>query len=80
MSRRGEITVECDSDDCYAEVIYRPENLDEPVHDLLTADGWVRKDGKDYCVECVRPENPRERGDDDGVEYGHPGDRLKGID
>lgn len=23
-------------------------------------------------------ENPRERGDDDGVEYGHPGDRLAG--
>ena len=25
-------------------------------------------------------ENPREKGDDDGLEYGHPGDRLKGID
>jgi hypothetical protein len=22
--------------------------------------------------------NPREKGDDDGVEYGHPGDRLAG--
>ena len=22
----------------------------------------------------------RERGDDDGVEYGHPGDRLRGIE
>lgn len=22
--------------------------------------------------------NPRQRGDDDGVEYGHPGDRLAG--
>ena len=38
------------------------------------------------CPECgavttkAEPEDPREKGDDDGVEYGHPGDRLKGID
>ena len=24
------------------------------------------------CVDCTKRPNPRERGDDDGVEYGHP--------
>lgn len=28
----------------------------------------------------AKPENPREKGDDDGIEYGHPGDRLRGLE
>lgn len=38
------------------------------------------------CAECgaetdrVPEENPREKGDGDGREYGHPGDRLAGIE
>ena len=85
MSRRGEITVECDSDDCYAEAIYRPENLDEPISDVLEADGWTRYHDQDICPQCIKehgdPNRPeRERDEDDGQTYGHPGDHLKGID
>ena len=77
MSRRGEICVECDSDDCYAEVIYRPENLDEPIHDLLVTDGWQRKDGKDYCCECVREHGDGDR--DEAYERAAARDRADGF-
>jgi hypothetical protein len=80
MSRRGEICIECESDDCYAEVIYRPETLGETIDDLLEQDGWRVKDGHDYCPECVKEENPRERGDDDGVEYADPRDHRDGLE
>jgi hypothetical protein len=32
-----------------------------------------------WCLDNPTPEE-REKGDDDGVEYGHPGDALRGID
>jgi len=78
MSRWGEITVECESDDCAAIINYGPSAIDDDLTVLLLADGWRVKDGHDYCPECVKEENPRERGDDDGVEYADPGDHLKG--
>lgn len=31
-------------------------------------------------LEPPPAENPREKGDDDGVEYGHPGDYKRGIE
>jgi hypothetical protein len=80
MSRRGEICVECDSPDCYAEVIYQPSSIEDDLACLLFQDGWRRKDERDYCPECAKEENPRERGDDDGVEYGHPSDHRKGLE
>lgn len=33
----------------------------------------------ELCDDCLN-ENPREKGDDDGVEYGDPRDHLAGID
>jgi hypothetical protein len=35
-------------------------------------------DGELHCPQCC--EDGREKGDDDGAEYGHPGDRLRGIE
>jgi hypothetical protein len=74
MSRRGDIVVECDSRDCYAEVIYRPERLDEPIADCLEHDGWARKDGKDYCPDCVKAGSEPER--DEAYERAAARDRL----
>ncbi len=41
------------------------------------------EDAAECCAE-PQPEwderDGRERGDDDGREYGHPGDRLRGIE
>jgi hypothetical protein len=54
MSRRGELVVECDGGRCHAEAIYRPENLDTPLADLLSDDGWKRIGGRDRCPECVK--------------------------
>ena len=34
--------------------------------------------GEKLSAESWR--NPREKGDDDGVEYGHPRDRMDGIE
>lgn len=77
---RGEITVECDNDECSAEVVYRYDDLDNcTINDRLAEDGWQdRKSGKVwlwFCPDCVE-EQEREKGDDDGKEYGHPADAL----
>jgi DNA-directed RNA polymerase subunit RPC12/RpoP len=43
----------------------------------------VRKRAPTRCPECrsrkliTHDANPRQKGDDDGVEYGHPGDELR---
>lgn len=83
MSWRGEITVECDNDECSAETIFRYDDLDNcTVNERLDEEGW--KDSKDgklwlwFCPQCV--EEQREKDEDDGREYGHPADRLAGIE
>lgn len=76
MSIRGEIIIECDSEDCHAEIICGPWALmDFALGDLLADDGWeIHAKGRVVCPDCAKPENPRERGDDDGVEYADPRD------
>jgi len=78
MSRRGEIAIECDAEDCWADICYTELELFSALNESLIEDGWVRKDGKDYCPECSAPVNPRERGDDDGTEYADPRDHREG--
>ena len=81
MSRYGRITVECDSRDCSAEVSYSHNAIEAELSDMLSDEGWTRTaDGKDQCPDCCAPENPRQKGDDDGIEYADPRDHRKGID
>lgn len=52
---------------------------DQPAYDA-TVEGW--------CAACLKTgkhhgetaQDPRERGDDDGVEYGHPSDYMNGVE
>lgn len=79
MSRRGEITIECDSDDCYAEILLGALALeDDSLHDQLADAGWTQTaQGQDVCPDCVVEANPRERDDDDGMTYGDPRDERE---
>lgn len=52
----------------------------------VACDDVVETNDEGGCVWCQTPtepipeQNPRERGDDDGVEYADPGDRLRGYE
>lgn len=84
MSRWGEIVVECDNPYCDACESFGPDGFGPhqnggEINTVLVFKGWrVNTDGKDVCPQCQEESNQREKGDDDGVEYGHPGDRLAG--
>ena len=82
MSWRGRITVECDSEHCRAETIFNADDLDgSDVTDRLLEEGWQRNDGLDTCPQCLEElAAGREKGEDDGREYGHPGDALRGLE
>ena len=62
MSRRGEITIECDVTNCYAEQIFTPDtladtrNLDELIEDA----GWKSDGARDICPQCVEENQERE--------------------
>lgn len=102
MSRRGEIVIECESQDCAATVKFCPDDLDGcDVSQRLSDEHWRVIEGRDACFSCAQEValgkrcrgclcakdgdpcyceiNGRERGDDDGQEYGHPGDELRGL-
>jgi hypothetical protein len=78
MSIRGTVTLECDSPKCHAELVIDAEdaNLCGETGSLLIeliAAEWVLDDnGLLHCPQCC--EEGRERGEDDGKEYGHPAD------
>ncbi len=80
MSIRGRIVLECSDKGCYAEEVIDAEDLAPErskrgtgVNVIAHADGWVvDEDGEVHCPACC--EEGRERGDDDGREYGHPRD------
>jgi hypothetical protein len=81
MSIRGSVVLECDSTGCHAEqVIGDLEMADDlvalprgGVEVTVYAPEWVLDDdGLLHCPQCC--EEGREKGDDDGVEYGHPAD------
>lgn len=56
--------------------------------DFVFIDSGPKENHIQFCCYCGKPckaepsadMNPREKGDDDGVEYADPGDHLKGID
>lgn len=54
MSRRGEIVVECDSVDCYAEIVFTSSQLDIELPGLLIDAGWERTRDRDICPDCVK--------------------------
>jgi hypothetical protein len=79
MSIRGRVTFECDTKGCHAEYVIDAEDADlaEGGHSSVRAGfyagDWVLDDdGLLHCPQCC--EEGRERGDDDGREYGHPAD------
>jgi hypothetical protein len=82
MSVRGTVTLECDSKGCHAELVIDAEeiSIDNDESGLamaLSAHGWRMDDDCDiHCPACC--EEGREKNEDDGQEYGHPGDRLAG--
>ncbi len=84
MSIRGRVTFECDSKGCHAELVIDTEDADlttgtHAPKAIFVASGWVLDDDGDlHCGACV--EEGREPDEDDGREYGHPGDRLRGIE
>lgn len=87
MSLRGSITLECDQKGCHAELVIGDLELQIDVMkngDLVIegfADGWREDDhGLLWCPDCAAEKNPREKGDDDGREYGHPADALAGME
>ena len=85
MAIRGTVTLECDTKGCHGELVLGDLDADtlEAIdpHGITVeffADSWQQdEDGNLHCPQCCE-ENPREKGDDDGREYGHPGDRLAG--
>ena len=46
------------------------ENSEDGIH-------YLKGEICEYCGETIEEENPRERGDDDGVEYADPGDEME---
>ena len=54
MSRRGEIVVECDLVDCYAEIVFTSSQLDIELPGLLIDAGWERTRDRDICPDCVK--------------------------
>jgi hypothetical protein len=54
MSRRGEITVECDTPDCHAEWSLTAHQMRaRSVRDWLDFEGWeMTGEGKDRCPDC----------------------------
>ena len=84
MGIRGTVTLECDTKGCHAEYVMEAETTDVDnkrygVVVRLPTTGWRFDDEQElfYCPDCCRRDE-REKGDDDGREYGHPGDRLAG--
>ncbi len=81
MSTYGKMVFECDRDGCHAEhvvIVNGDFNIQRDGLDItVSASGWRADDDGMVCPQCA-DENPREKGDDDGREYGHPGDRLAG--
>lgn len=68
MSWRGRITVECDTEDCYSEVVYNHDDLDGcEVEDRLFEDGWQRqawipgRPALDVCAACVKAAEDAQR-------------------
>ena len=54
MSRWNHVCIECDQLDCGAYQEFTAEALKESsLAELLEADGWRVKDGKDACPQCV---------------------------
>jgi hypothetical protein len=59
MSRRGEIVVECDYAHCHAEQIYAPSDLEDfGLAACMSDDGWVERDGRYICAQCVAESTP----------------------
>lgn len=84
MSIRGSVTFECDQPRCHAEFVRQFVSDDEVNIDRYglsveaSAEGWrMDDDGLLVCPQCA-DENPREKGDDDGVEYADPRDAREG--
>jgi hypothetical protein len=82
MAIRGSVVLECDSKGCHAETVIGDLEFDITPQkrgglEISTfADGWVEDEhGELHCPQCCE-ENPRQKGDDDGVEYGHPRDEM----
>jgi hypothetical protein len=73
MSVWGEILIECDSKDCRAQhAVTGDDAFRVAGREYAEDEGWIEVDGRHVCPQCQAEANPRERGDDDGVEYGHP--------
>jgi hypothetical protein len=78
MSIRGTVTLECDTKGCHAETVIMPETgdclyCDGSLKVQLSATDWqLDCEGNLHCPQCC--EEGRERGEDDGREYGHPAD------
>ena len=54
MSRRGEVTIECDMPTCQAELILDQVHLiDIGIIQAKRERGW-RWDGRDICPDCVK--------------------------
>jgi hypothetical protein len=79
MSVRGKVTIECDSKGCRAEQVIEADEQDlvglrrGGIELTLFAADWVLDDDNLLrCPQCC--EEGRERDEDDGKTYGHPGD------
>ena len=78
MSIRGTVTFDCDS--CHGEQVFDSDEMNDYLEQRRTglaldlhAHGWTMDDeGLLHCPQCC--DEGREKGDDDGVEYGHPSD------
>ena len=83
MSIRGSLVIECDHPKCHAEIVLEARDFTlerEPrgTDISIYAYGWHMNDDDAFvCPQCAEP-NPREKGDDDGVEYADPRDRKEG--
>ncbi len=82
--RQCQGTGEIDDPDTY-DIAFEGNDSDGPYTcEMMTCDacegtGIVRLHEDDVRNDDVAvPQNPRERGEDDGMSYGHPGDYLKG--
>lgn len=85
MSLRGELVIECDRPTCHAELVLSVEDADvEAILHVgggivltLSAHGWREdREGGYVCPECAE-DNPRDRDDDDGIQYADPRDERE---
>ena len=78
MSIMGRVMLECDTKGCHGGEGIEAEDFSTAEGLTVTASfsGWVMDDdGEIHCPMCCA--DGRERGDDDGVEYGHPEEELR---